>query len=117
VINARSDFADHDQRKGSEEIWSRRDHVLFSAPLRTGLLLREFSSVFPACWNVSPTSTVRTTWRAGPGCGGEPKAMTGVAIVIPMLNEAAGLPRLLRSLAALAESQAKSMRERVAREV
>ena len=27
--------------------------------------------------------------------------MTGVAIVIPMLNEAAGLPRLLRSLAAL----------------
>src|SRR5437763_15527775 len=31
----------------------------------------------------------------------EPKAMTGVAIVIPMLNEAAGLPRLLRSLAAL----------------
>ena len=29
------------------------------------------------------------------------KAMTGVAIVIPMLNEAAGLPRLLRSLAAL----------------
>jgi hypothetical protein len=34
-----------------------------------------------------------------------------------MLNEAAGLPRLLRSLAALAESQAKSMRERVAREV
>src|SRR4051794_28046900 len=27
--------------------------------------------------------------------------MTGVAIIIPMLNEAAGLPRLLRSLAAL----------------
>ena len=27
--------------------------------------------------------------------------MSGVAIVIPMLNEAAGLPRLLRSLAAL----------------
>ena len=27
--------------------------------------------------------------------------MTGVAIVIPMLNEAAGLPRVLRSLAAL----------------
>jgi hypothetical protein len=27
--------------------------------------------------------------------------MTGVAIVIPMLNEAAGLPRLLRSLAVL----------------
>ena len=27
--------------------------------------------------------------------------MTGVAIVIPMLNEAAGLPRLSRSLAAL----------------
>ena len=27
--------------------------------------------------------------------------MIGVAIVIPMLNEAAGLPRLLRSLAAL----------------
>ena len=27
--------------------------------------------------------------------------MTGVAIVIPVLNEAAGLPRLLRSLAAL----------------
>ena len=27
--------------------------------------------------------------------------MTGVAIVIPMLNEAAGLPRLLRSLATL----------------
>src|SRR5437763_14180798 len=27
--------------------------------------------------------------------------MTGVAIVIPMLNEAARLPRLLRSLAAL----------------
>ena len=27
--------------------------------------------------------------------------MNGVAIVIPMLNEAAGLPRLLRSLAAL----------------
>src|SRR6202045_1538190 len=27
--------------------------------------------------------------------------MTGVAIVIPMLNEAAGLPRLLRPLAAL----------------
>jgi glycosyltransferase involved in cell wall biosynthesis len=27
--------------------------------------------------------------------------MTGVAIVIPMLNEVAGLPRLLRSLVAL----------------
>ena len=27
--------------------------------------------------------------------------MTGVAIIIPMLNEAAGLPRLLRSLAGL----------------
>jgi hypothetical protein len=27
--------------------------------------------------------------------------MTGVAIVIPMLNEAAGLPRVLRSLTAL----------------
>ena len=38
---------------------------------------------------------------AGPGRWSEPKAMTGVAIVIPMLNEAAGLPRLLRSLAAL----------------
>ena len=36
-----------------------------------------------------------------PGRWSEPKAMTGVAIVIPMLNEAAGLPRLLRSLAAL----------------
>ena len=53
------------------------------------------------CWNVSPTSTVRTTWRAGPSCGNEPRAMTGVAIIIPMLNEAAGLPRLLRSLAVL----------------
>jgi glycosyltransferase involved in cell wall biosynthesis len=31
----------------------------------------------------------------------KPEAMTGVAIVIPLLNEAAGLPRLLRSLAAL----------------
>src|ERR1700720_3546388 len=37
----------------------------------------------------------------GPGRWSEPKAMTGVAIVIPMLNEAAGLPRVLRSLAAL----------------
>src|SRR5438270_586924 len=56
---------------------------------------------FPPCWNVSPTSTVRTIWRADPGRWSEPKPMTGVAIVIPMLNEAAGLPRLLRSLAAL----------------
>jgi hypothetical protein len=39
--------------------------------------------------------------HAGPGRWREPKAMTGVAIVIPMPNEAAGLPRLLRSLAAL----------------
>jgi glycosyltransferase involved in cell wall biosynthesis len=38
---------------------------------------------------------------SGPGRWSEPKAMTGVAIVIPMLNEAAGLPRVLRSLAAL----------------
>src|SRR6202035_1522758 len=56
---------------------------------------------FPPCLSVSPTSTVRTIWRAGPGRWSEPKATTGVAIVIPMLNEAAGLPRLLRSLAAL----------------
>jgi glycosyltransferase involved in cell wall biosynthesis len=33
--------------------------------------------------------------------------MTGVAIVIPMLNEAAGLPRLLRSLAALEPAPAE----------
>ena len=39
--------------------------------------------------------------RAGPGRWSEPDAMTGVAVIIPMLNEAAGLPRLLRSLAAL----------------
>jgi hypothetical protein len=38
--------------------------------------------------------------RPGPGRWSEPKAMTGVAIVIPMLNEAAGLRRVLRSLAA-----------------
>src|SRR5215472_12278290 len=53
-----------------------------------GLLLERGS--FPPCWNVSPTSTVRTIWRAGPGRWSEPKAMTGVAIVIPMLNEAGG---------------------------
>jgi glycosyltransferase involved in cell wall biosynthesis len=33
--------------------------------------------------------------------------MTGVAIVVPMLNEAAGLPRLLRSLAALEPAPAE----------
>ena len=38
---------------------------------------------FPPRWNVSPTSTVRTIWRAGPGRWSESKAMTGVAIVIP----------------------------------
>src|ERR1700731_3671323 len=43
----------------------------------------------------------RPSGRPGPGRWSEPKAMTGVAIVIPMLNEAAGLPRVLRSLAAL----------------
>jgi glycosyltransferase involved in cell wall biosynthesis len=37
----------------------------------------------------------------GPGRGSEPEPMTGVAIGIPIRNEAAGLPRLLRSLAAL----------------
>src|SRR3984893_12363434 len=43
----------------------------------------------------------RPSGRPGPGRWSERKAMTGVAIVIPMLNEAAGLPRVLRSLAAL----------------
>src|SRR6202043_71716 len=43
----------------------------------------------------------RPSGRPGPGRWSEPKAMTGVAIVIPMLNEAPGLPRVLRSLAAL----------------
>src|ERR1700724_2950976 len=43
----------------------------------------------------------RPSGRPGPGRWSEPKAMTGVAIVIPMLNEAAGLPLVLRSLAAL----------------
>ena len=53
--------------------------------------------------NASPEGAFRPFRRrsAGPGLLSEPKAMTGVAIVIPMLNEAAGLPRLLRSLAAL----------------
>src|SRR5437868_6652564 len=37
-----------------------------------GLLLREFCSVFSPCCNLSPTSTVRTTWRSGLGCGSEP---------------------------------------------
>ena len=50
---------------------------------------------------------VRMTWRARLGCWSEPKAMIGVAIVIPMLNEAAGLPRLFRSLALLEPAPAE----------
>jgi hypothetical protein len=39
VITSRPDFADHDQRQGSEEIRNHQDHLLFSDFLRTGLCL------------------------------------------------------------------------------
>jgi hypothetical protein len=101
MITARSDFAIMISAREARKSETGGITSCLVFPLRTGLLLREFFFGFSACWDVSPTSTVRTTWRAERGCGCEPKSMTGVAIVIPMLNEAAGLPRLLRSLAAL----------------
>ena len=48
----------HVERADAAAAWRRH--------FQTAAFLWERGS-FPPCWNVSPTSTVRTTWRAGPG--------------------------------------------------